>query len=64
MRHYDYTWDLEPHGIIFDDELNISRLGWKPGDCFKIVTCEGHTMMVKMDPIEQFARGYKVNSNE
>ena len=64
MRHYDYTWDLEPEWIKFDPELNIDKLGWRAGDCFKIVNIDGQAMLVKLDPVEQFARGHKVNSNE
>jgi len=64
MRHYDYTWDLEPEYIKFDPELNIDKLGWKHGDCFKIINVNGSAMMVKLDPVEQFTRGHKVNCNE
>jgi hypothetical protein len=64
MRHYDYTWDLEPEWIKFDPELNIDKLGWQAGDCFKIVNINGQAMLIKLDPVEQFVRGYKVNSNE
>jgi hypothetical protein len=61
MRHYDYDWDLEPDRIIFDRELDIDKLGWRHGDCFKIVNVDGRAMLVKLDPLEQFMRGYKVN---
>jgi hypothetical protein len=64
MRHYDYDWDLEPEWIKFDPELNIDKLGWKAGDCFKIVNIDGRAMLVKMDPLEQFVKGHKVNCNE
>jgi hypothetical protein len=64
MRHYDYDWDLEPEWIKFDPELNIDKLGWKAGDCFKIVNVDGQAMLVKLDPVEQFIKGYKVNCNE
>jgi hypothetical protein len=64
MRHYDYTWDLEPWGIKFDEELDIDKLGWRAGDCFKVVNVDGRAMLVKMDPLEQFVKGYKVNCNE
>jgi hypothetical protein len=64
MRHFDYEWDLEPGYIKFDPELNIDKLGWRAGDCFKIVNVDGRAMLVKLDPVEQFVRGYKVNSNE
>lgn len=61
MRHYDYTWDLEPEWIKFDPELNIDKLGWRAGDCFKIANVNGQAMLVKMDPVEQFVRGEPVN---
>ena len=64
MRYFDYEWDLEPGYIKFDPEINIDRLGWKAGDCFKITNINGRAMLVKLDPVEQFVRGYKVNSNE
>jgi len=64
MKHYDYDWDLSPEGIIFDRELNIDKLGWQHGDCFKVVNVDGQSKLVKLDPLEQFIRGHKVNSNE
>jgi hypothetical protein len=64
MRHYDYDWDLDENGIRFDPELNIDALGWRAGDCFKIINVDGRAMLVKLDPVEAFVRGYKVNSNE
>jgi len=64
MRHFDYDWDLEPGYIKFDPELNIDKLGWRAGDCFKITNVDGRAMLVKLDPVEQFARGHKVNSDE
>jgi hypothetical protein len=62
MRHYD--WDLEPWGITFDPELNIDKLGWKGGDCFKITNINGRAMLVKLEAVEQFVKGHKVNTNE
>jgi hypothetical protein len=64
MRYFDYEWDIEPGYIKFDPEINIDKLGWRAGDCFKITNVNGRAMLVKMDPVEQFARGHKVNSNE
>jgi hypothetical protein len=64
MRYYDYEWDLEPNYIKLDPELNIDALGWKGGDCFKVVNLDGRSMLVKLDPLEQFIKGYKVNCNE
>jgi hypothetical protein len=64
MRHYDYEWDLEPEYIKFDPELNIDKLGWRAGDCFKITNVNGSAMLVKLNPVEQFVKGHKVNCNE
>ena len=64
MRHYDYEWDLDESGIKFDPELNIDKLGWRAGDCFKITNINGRAMLVKLDPVDQFVRGHRVNYNE
>jgi hypothetical protein len=64
MKHFDYDWDLNPWGIKFDEELNIYKLGWRHGDCFMITNVDGRAMLVKMDPVEQFAKGHKVNFGE
>ena len=64
MRYFDYEWDIEPGYIKFDPEINIDKLGWRAGDCFKITNVNGRAMLVKMDPVEQFIKGHKVNSNE
>ena len=54
MKHYDYDWDLEPWGIKFDPELNIDKLGWNAGDCFKIKNVDGRARLVKLDPVVKF----------
>ena len=64
MRYYDYEWDLEPEYIKFDPELDLDKLGWRGGDCFKVVNYNGRSMLVKLDAVEQFVRGHKVNINE
>ena len=61
MYYVDYSWDLSPSGIIFDDELNIDKLGWKSGDVFEIRNINGRAMLVKMEPVRAFANGYKLN---
>ena len=61
MRHIDYDWDLEPWGITFDPELDIDKLGWQGGDYFKITNVNGKAMLLKVDPVEVFAKGYAVN---
>ena len=54
MRHFDYDWDLGPGYIKFDPELNLDKLGWKHGDCFKITNVDGRAMLVKLDPVVKF----------
>ena len=61
MLHFDYTWDLSPSGIILDDELNTDKLGWKGGDCFKLININGKQILKRMEDVEQFARGHSVN---
>jgi hypothetical protein len=61
MKHYDYDWDLDPGGIKFDPELNIDKLGWRAGDYFKITNVNGRAMLVKVDKLELFVLGKKVN---
>jgi hypothetical protein len=56
MKYYDYEWDLNPHGILLDEELDIDALGWKGGDYFKVVNCNGRIMLVKIDPLEKFLK--------
>lgn len=64
MLYVDYSWDLEPNRIKFDKELDLDRLGWRHGDCFKIINIDGQAMLVKVDPVEQFFKGQRVNNNE
>ena len=61
MIYVDYTWDLSPSRLIFDDELNIDKLGWKHGDMFKVDNIDGKAQLVKVDPLEAFVKGHKVN---
>jgi hypothetical protein len=63
VKHYDYEWDLDPERILIDSELNTDKLGYKHGDVFKFINMNGRQMLVKLDPVEQFIRGYKVNEH-
>lgn len=64
MLHFDYHWDLHSDKIILDEELNTDRLGWRGGDLFKFVNINGKQMLIKVDPVEQFIKGHKVNFGE
>jgi hypothetical protein len=48
MRHYDYEWDLHPNYLLFDKELDLSSLGWKPGDRFELVETNGRQILKKI----------------
>ena len=61
MKYIDYDWDLSPERIILDEELNIDKLGWKAGDLFMVKNINGRAMLVKVDPLDQFLKGYPVN---
>jgi hypothetical protein len=62
MRHYDYDWDLDEAGIIFDPELDIDKLGWKHGDYFRITNINGQARLVKVDLLVKFLKdGAKKN---
>jgi hypothetical protein len=64
VLHFDYDWDLHPWGIVFDRELNIDKLGWKHGDHFEIKNVNGKAMLVKVDPVLSFVKGYKIKFGE
>ena len=64
MKHFDYDWDLDPRRILLDSELNTDKLGYKHGDVFKFINIDGRQMLVKLDPVEQFSKGYPVNVQE
>ena len=64
MLHLDYNWDLSPSGILFDEELNIDKLGWKDGDYFKVETVNGRRILKKVDPLVKFLIKGKENINE
>lgn len=61
MLYIDYNWDLSHDRIILDEEINIDKLGWKHGDMFKVTNINGRATLIKVDPLEQFLKGCKVN---
>jgi len=54
MKHYDYIWDLGPDYIIPDEEINLERLGWKPGQYWQVVVDSGKMSLRLVDPLVQF----------
>lgn len=61
MRYYDYEWDLEPHRILLDGELDLDKLGWTAGDYFKVATVNDRVMLVKVDKLEKFLKDGEQN---
>lgn len=58
MAEIDRTWQVRTDSIEINEEIDVTRLGWKNGDCFKLVNINGRTKLVKLDPLEKFVRGY------
>ena len=56
MLYLDYTWNLNPNGIILDEELDIDKLGWESGDLFEVVNINGRAMLRKVEHIERFVK--------
>jgi hypothetical protein len=56
MKYYDYEWDLEPHRILLDAELDVDKLGWQAGDYFQVKNINGRAMLVKIDPLIKFLK--------
>jgi hypothetical protein len=54
MIHLDFNWDLGPNGILLDEELNVDKLGWQPGDYFKLEERDGQRWLRKVDPLVAF----------
>lgn len=55
MKYLGYDWDLDPSSILFDDELDIDKLGWDNGDYFKLVfTDDGKRILMKVTELEEF----------
>lgn len=50
----DHVWDLHDSGISFDKNLEIDKLGWKPGDYFKLVKDNEGLKLVKICELEKF----------
>ena len=61
MLHIDYNWDLQRDKIILDEELDTDKLGWKHGDHFKFINVDGKQMLVKVDPLVAFVKGYSTH---
>ena len=56
MLYVDYTWDLDQNYIMPDRDLNISELGWKVGDYFRIEERNGRAVLIRVDPLIKFIK--------
>jgi hypothetical protein len=56
MQYYDFSWDLTPEQMIFDEDLPLHKLGWNEGDYFKLVVDDetGTKKLVKQNELEKF----------
>ena len=59
MLQLDKSWEMTSERIILE-ELDLDRLGWKHGDHFVITNVNGRAMLVKVDPVVPFVKGYNV----
>ena len=64
MLYIDYNWDVSPNGILLDEEFNSDKLGWKHGDMFKLININGRQILRRVDPLELFLKGHKVNGED
>ena len=58
MKHYENECTIEENKIILNKELNTDKLGWQHGDIFRFENHNGQQVLVKLDPLEKFVRGY------
>ena len=58
MAEIDRTWEVRADSIEINEEIDIVKLGWENGDCFKLVNVNGRVKLVKLDRLEKFVRGY------
>lgn len=59
--YYDYNWDVHPNRLVLDRDFDIKKPGWSYGEYFKLVHIDGRDQFVRIDPVEQFNLGAKVN---
>lgn len=59
MLQIDKSWELNSQRIIIE-ELDLDSLGWKNGDHFVVTNVNGRAMLVKVDPLVPFIKGYSV----
>ena len=58
----DYDWAIEDGSdLVLDSQLRTDSFGWKTGDYFQFKIENGKKRLVKIDPVELFSKGVKVN---
>jgi len=59
-----YFWDINPFGLILDEDLPIAQMGWKDGDMFMLhVKPNGHRAFVKLDMVKQDVQDYQLKKD-
>jgi len=62
MTYYiDYNWDVHHDRLVLDRDFDLKKAGWSEGEYFKIVYKDGRYQFIRLDPVEQFNMGAKVN---
>lgn len=59
MEYIDYDLQIFEDKIIIDPDVNIDKLGWKNGDHFEVRNNSGKVVLVKVEPVVKFLKGYK-----
>lgn len=59
MQYYDYDLQLFRDKIIIDPDIDVDNLGWKHGDHFELRNENGKVILVKVEPVIKFLKGYK-----
>lgn len=59
--YIDYQWDVHSDRLVLDRDFNIEKAGWERGEYFKLVYKDGRHQFEKIDSVEQFILGAKVN---
>ena len=55
-----YFWDINPFGLILDEDLPIAKMGWKDGDKFILhIRPNGHRALVRIDPLREVVEDYQ-----
>lgn len=59
MEYVDYDLQLFKDKIVIDPDVDIDKLGWKSGDHFELRNENGKVVLIKVDPVLKFVKGYK-----